>query len=71
MMNVAEKLASEIERVTVLRERYKALDGTPGVNVKPALFMMNSALDSAKGAAGVDDAETQIEALICLEGFTE
>ncbi len=70
-MNVPEKLACEIERVAILRERYKTLDGTRGVNVKPVLFMMNSALDSAKSAAGLNDAETQIAALNELQGFTE
>lgn len=70
-MNVAEKLASEIERVTVLREQYKSLDGTPGVNVKPAVYTMTLAIDAAKEAAGIDDAEIQIAALHELQGFTE
>ena len=70
-MNVAEKLADEIERVAKLREQYKELDGQLGVNVKPAIFLMTHAIDNAKRAAGVDDALTQIAALQVLEGFTE
>lgn len=43
-MNLAEKLAGEIARVAGLREQYKALQGTPGVNVKPAILLMNVGL---------------------------
>jgi hypothetical protein len=71
-MNVAEKLATEIMRVTELRERYRALLGQPNVNVKPAiLIMMDRALAVACVAAGIPDAITQLNALKELEGFTE
>lgn len=68
-MNVAEKLAREIRRVTELREQYAKLDGMPNVIVKPAMMMMNMALDAACEAAGMNDALTQIAALKDLEGF--
>ncbi len=70
-MNVAEKLAREISRVTALRCRYVALRGTPQVNVEPAIAMMSSALENAFLAAGVDDGITQMNAIAVLEGFTE
>lgn len=68
-MNVAEKLAREIARVTTLRGHYAELDGTPGVNVKPALMMMDHTLEQAKLASGLDDAEVQLVCLKALEGF--
>ena len=69
-MNIAEKLASEIRRVTELKAQYEALDGTHGVNVKPAIHMMDAALKYAIKSAGLPDAVTQIAALRDLEGFT-
>lgn len=69
-MNVAEKLAREIARVTELRGQYASLDGMPSVNVKPVMTMIDVALEAAKRAAGVDDAVEQIRALKDLEGFT-
>ena len=68
-MNVAEKLAREIRRVTELRERYRGLDKMPRVNTAPAMAMMHSALEAACVAAGQDDAEVQLAALRELEGF--
>lgn len=70
-MNVAEKLAREIARVTELRGQYESLRGMPQVNVEPAIAMLNAALERAKRAAGLDDALTQIAAVLDLEGFTE
>lgn len=70
-MNVAEKLAREIARVTELRGQYESLRGLPQVNVAPALAMMNAALERAKRAAGLDDTLAQIAAVHDLEGFTE
>lgn len=69
--NVAEKLASEIRRVTTIREHYKRLDGMPGVNVKPAMAMMDYSLQAAIAAAGQDDALTQIAAVKDLQGYSE
>ena len=69
-MNAAEKLAAEIERVSALREQYRELDGTPGVNVKPAIFLMTASLERAKQVAGTDDAVEYLRAIKDLEGFT-
>ena len=70
-MNVAERLAREIARVTKIREHYAALDGMPGINVKPALFLMDQELEAAKLAAGQDDAIAQMAALEYLAGYDE
>lgn len=41
----------------------------PNVIVKPAMMMMDMALNAACEAAGMNDAEVQIAALKELEGF--
>jgi hypothetical protein len=82
-MNVAEALAREIGRVTDLRTQYvelpKKLAAAYGggksyqvnVNMAPAVFMMDQALERAKKAAGVDDGVEQMAALEVLRGFAE
>lgn len=70
-MNLPESLAGEIARVSALRSQYAALDGMPNVNVKPALAMMDAALQAAKKAVGTGDIAEQISALQGLSGFTE
>jgi hypothetical protein len=71
-MNVAEKLAREISRVTELRCRYeesRSIGEYPVANLEPAIFLINTALENAMMAAGVNDAITQIDALKELAGF--
>ena len=70
-MNVAEKLAREITRVTTIRANYAALDGKRGLEIKPALWLIDLDLERAKRAAGMDDAVEQIAALQELEGWQE
>ena len=70
-MNVAEKLARELVRVTELRSQYEDIRGAKGVNVEPAIYRMTIAIDQGVKAAGVDDAITQMKAIKELEGFTE
>ena len=70
-MNLPEKLAREISRVTQLREQYISLRSWPGVNVEPAIYMMEDALEKAKQAAGSPDIEGQISAVKDLEGYTD
>lgn len=70
-MNVAEKLASEISRVTALRCQYEGLRGMQSVNPEPAICLMTLAIDNGIKAAGVPDALTQIDAMRELRGFTE
>jgi hypothetical protein len=66
-MNVAEKLAHEISRVTTLRAQYASLDGMPQ-SMRPVMFLMDRTLQCAKAAVAVED---QIVALKNLEEFTE
>lgn len=70
-MNVAEKLAREIRRVTELRGLYAEVGKMPQVVVGPAVMLMDAALEQACKAAGVDDALVQMAALQELEGFQE
>jgi len=69
-VNLPEKLAREIGRVTELRRQYAALDGMPQVNVKPAMALMDAALEIAKLAAVSADIEAQLLAIRILGGFT-
>jgi len=68
-MNVAEKLAREIRRVTELRCRYEEVGRMPNVIVEPAMMLMDAALEQACKAAGIDDALVQMDAIQELEGF--
>lgn len=68
-MNVAEKLAREIRRVAELRCQYEEVGKLPNVIVGPAMMLMDSALEQACKAAGLDDALVQIAALKELESF--
>lgn len=68
-MNVPEKLAREIRRVTELRCQYEEVGKLPNVIVGPAVMLMDAALEKACKAAGLDDALVQIAALRELEGF--
>lgn len=68
-MNLAERLAREIRRVTELRATYREIGSKTGINVEPARLMMHMALESACKAAGLDDATVQRAALAELEGF--
>ncbi len=69
-MNLPEKLAREIARVTELRGQYAELVGMPGGNVRPVMFLIDHALEQAKLAAGSPDIEGQMAAVFDLEGFT-
>jgi hypothetical protein len=68
-MNASEKLAREIRRVTILQTEYEKLDGMPNVIVRPAVIMMDFALDRACIAAGSNDVLNVLAALKDLEGF--
>ena len=70
-MNIAEKLAREISRVTEIREHYEALRHMPNVIVAPQIAMMTATLEDAFAAARSNDPVHVIRALANLEGFTE
>jgi hypothetical protein len=73
-MNAVEKLTYEIERVTILRERYRSIERTPlqgtSVNVKPVIAMMTTSIKAAITALVSDDAAAVITAMQDLQGFT-
>ena len=68
--NVAGELASEIARVTEIRERYNELRGRPAVNLDFGILLMDRVLAVAVEAAGIDDAVTQLSALQSLKEVT-
>lgn len=71
-MNLPEKLAREIHRVTLLRAQYAEAQrlGGDSVCVAPAMLMMDAALENAMKSAGLFDPLAQAKAVIDLEGFT-
>lgn len=69
-MNVAEGLARQIRRVTLLRCLYEAAGlADEKVIVAPALMMMDMALEAACVAAGSNDVVAVIRAHEELKGF--
>lgn len=69
-MNAAEKLAGEIERVTMVREHYRLREAIPGANMQPAIMLMTAAIEKAKAAVGSGEAVDVVAALKDLEGFS-
>lgn len=75
-MNAAEKLAREINRVTLLRcqheEAQRLIDSLSCAPVMtPAMMLIDLALEEAYVAAGSNDAMMVLSALQNLGGFTE
>lgn len=71
-MNAMERLTREIERVAVLRERYRAMSleaFSVRANFGPAIQLMTAALEAAHQAAASGDAVTIIRVLQDLQGF--
>jgi hypothetical protein len=79
-MNLVEKLTTEIERVSAIRNRYAGYerdlviaydrDGGPRGSVVPAIMMMTMDIDIAKRALAEDDAIACLAALKELEGYS-
>jgi hypothetical protein len=65
-MNIAENLSREIERVTLVRSAYRLV---PGTNTRPAIALMDAAIEAGHNAAGSGDAQTVIEAVRALQEF--
>jgi hypothetical protein len=63
-----EKLSREIERVTILREKYRLWREQAAVTA--AIAMMTAAIDAGHTAAGGGDLIEIIQAIRTLEGFT-
>lgn len=70
-MNLAEKLAREISRVTEIKCHFEEAGRMPGVNVAFALHDINKALELAFTAAGSNDVEQVIRAHGALEEIKE
>lgn len=70
-MNLAQKLAEELVRVTALRCRYESLRSIPQANPEFAIALMTAAIQKGVAAAGVNDAMTQMDAVKELQTFTD
>jgi hypothetical protein len=68
-MNLPEKLAREIRRVTELRCQYEVIGREQNVIVFPAMILMQASLEKACKAAGNSDPLVQIAALEDLKGY--
>jgi hypothetical protein len=72
-MNLPEKLAREIHRVTVLRTQYveaeRLVRADAHVNVAPAIVLIDIALETAMTSAGSFDPMAQIDAIADLGRF--
>lgn len=75
-MNIAEKLAREVVRVTAIRCRWQAnaeelSQRGVNANLKPGIALMGAAIENGCLALGAGDALQTMRALHDLEGFTE
>lgn len=66
-----KKLMNEFERVVIVRERYKRLDGMPQAHVKTQISMMTHAIELAKESIATNDVGQIILAIKNLEGWQE
>jgi hypothetical protein len=51
-MNLVEKLCREVERVAVIREQYREPERHPAAFVRPAIALMDAAIEGTHQAAG-------------------
>lgn len=70
MTSLADALPAEIKRVSAIRAEYASLRGMPGVNVEPAIFLMDRSLDLAIVAASHGDVAGMVGALADLRGYS-
>lgn len=71
--NLIHELLEELERVIVIRERYRAcaVAGTPGASFTPAIALMTLSINGAKAAIGGDDVIASLRALHDLEIYSD
>ena len=62
-MNIAEKLAEEIQRVTEVKSQFERMRGMPNVIVEPQIAMLQQSLKAAQRAAGSGNAHEVMTAL--------
>lgn len=70
-INLMEALSRQIERVATIRERYRCLSDMRGANFRPAIYLMDVALETAHTAAASGDALTIARSLQCLGQFED
>lgn len=63
------KLMEELERVVILRERYRAIENMPQANVQPALRLITHSIELAKLAVASGDGGQILIAINSLEGW--
>lgn len=79
---MAQALPDELERVVILRERYRQLAAATSArqaaradwarsDFQPAIVMMTAAIDSAKAALASGDVLHVLQAHAQLQGFTD
>ena len=70
-MNLAEQLSRETARVARLKLRYDDLRGRERVEARPAIAMLEQALEHAHEAAGSGDVMMMMGALKGLQGWED
>lgn len=69
MKTLAEALPDEINRVRKIIDMYKSMRGTPGLNVEPAIALMEASVSGAIKAAASGDVIHMLGVLRDLQGF--
>lgn len=70
-MNLAEALPKEIKRVTLMKEQYATLMDMAGVNVRPAMFLMQRSIDAAVEACAAGDTIAMMASYNDLKAFID
>ena len=71
IQTLADALPAEVARVTKLSQQYAELRGVPGVNVEPAILLMNHALQEAAATSAAGDTVGMLQAYYALKDFEE
>lgn len=71
MMNLVEKLAREIKRVTEIKGHYEALRGQRNVIVEPQIAMMEAELEQACLVIGRGDIPEMMATIASLQETTD
>ena len=69
MDDLIQDLGQQMIRVARLKRQYQQLSGIPGVNVRPAIYLMDAALDGAASALADGDEDGLRSAIEDLAGF--
>jgi hypothetical protein len=68
---LADALPKEIKRVTLMKEQYATLMEMAGVNVRPAMFLMQRSIDAAVEACAAGDTVAMLTSYNDLQGFID